>query len=317
LLRNPNYSGSRPRQIERIVYTTGTPTAKALALVAGGSYEYMDGLTTDFDPTLGPGSPVAERYGPTSAAARRNDQRYFDVPAPGVDMIAFNTQRPLFRDVRMRRAVNYALDRSALAGVYSEQPVDRYIPPAIPGFRPRHVYPVDGPNLAKARQLAGGGRRRAVLYLCGEATGVRIAQIVRANLARIGVDVQIEQSLGCLNGPESKKLAGADMQLITVLNPTPDPSVWIEAALGSPHSAPGYWNDAVLRRQIERARTLRGRARIDEYARLEESLVREGVPFASFGAFTIPEYFSPRVGCKLFQSIHHFVDLGTLCVRPS
>jgi len=317
LVRNPNYNGSRPRRIERIVYTAGTPTAKALALVAGGSSEYMDGLTTDFDPALGPRSPVAKRYGPTSAAARGNDQRYFVMPAPGVDMIAFNTQRPLFRDVRMRRAVNYALDRSALAGVYSEQPVDRYIPPAIPGFRPGHFYPMDGPDLAKARRLAGDGRRRAVLYMCGDATGGRIAQIVRANLAQIGVDVEIEQSLGCLNGPETKKLAGADMQLITVLNPTPDPSVWIDAALGSPQSAPGYWNDAVLRRQIERARTLRGSARIDEYATLDDSLVREAVPFAAYGAFTIPEYFSPRVGCRLFQSIHHFVDLGALCVRPN
>ena len=316
LLRNPNYSGSRPRRIERIVYTTGTPTEKALALVDGGAAEYMDGWTSDSDPSaLEPDSPVAQRYGPQSRAAGSNDQRYFVVRVPGVDMIAFNTRRATFRDVRVRRAVNYALDRPALAGVYSEQPVDRYIPPAVPGSRPEHVYPVDGPNLTKARRLAGHRSRRAVLYGCGDPIGVRIAEIVRANLARIGIDVQIGLTQGCLNGPQPKKLAAADMQLGTVLDPEPDPSVWIKAALGLPYLAPGYWNDPVLRRRIERAGTLRGRARIAEYAQLDEALVRRAVPFAAYGGFTIPEYFSPRVGCKLFQSTYHFVDLGALCVR--
>jgi len=258
---------------------------------------------------------VARRYGPQSPAARSNDQRYFVIGVPGVDMIAFNTRRATFRDVRVRRAVNYALDRPALAGVYSEQPVDRYIPPAVPGSRAEHIYPVDGPNLTKARQLAGHRRRRAVLYGCGDPIGVRIAEIVRANLARIGIDVQIGLTQGCLNGPQPKKLAAADMQLGTVLDPEPDPSVWIKAALGSAFLAPGYWSDPVLRRRIERAGTLRGRARIAEYAQLDEALVRKAVPFAAYGGFTIPEYFSPRVGCKLFQSLYRFVDLGALCVR--
>ena len=316
LLRNPNYSGPRPRRIERIVYTAGTPTDKALALVDGGASEYIDGWTSDSDPSaLAPDSRAARRYGPTSAAARSHDQRYFVIPGPGIDMIAFNTRRALFRNARLRRAVNFALDRPALAGVFAEQPVDRYVPPAVPGFRPGHLYPVDGPNLREARRLAGVQRRRAVLYFCGEAPNLRVAQIVRANLARIGIDVRIEQSLGCLNGPERKKLARADMQLITVVDLEPDPSVWIEATLGSPYSVPGYRRDAVLRRRIERAGTLRGRARIREYARLDDILVRDAVPFAAYGAFTIPEYFSPRVGCKLFQSTYHFVDLGALCVR--
>src|SRR5262249_36399181 len=135
LLRNPNYSGPRPRRIERIVYTEGTPTGKALSLVNGGSADFIDGYISDSDPSvLTPDSAAARRYGPKSAAARQNDQRYYFIPVPGIDGIAFNTRRPLFRSVRMRRAVNFALDRRALAGVFSEQTTDRYIPPAIPGF---------------------------------------------------------------------------------------------------------------------------------------------------------------------------------------
>lgn len=316
LLRNPNYGGRRPRRIDRIVYTVGTPTGKAIALLDGGAGEYIDGYTSDSDPSaLATGSAAARRYGPSSAAARRGEQRYFVVPVPGIDMVAFNTRRPLFRDVRMRRAVNLALDRRALAGVFDEEPVDHYIPPAVPGFRPSHIYPVDGPNLAEAKSLARTGHRRAVLYVCGEPPNIRIAQIIRTNLARIGIGVHIDQTLGCLTGPKKKTLAAADLQLITVLNPELDPSVWIKAALGSAYGSPGYWDDPVLRRRIERAARLSGRTRIDEYARLDETLVRDAVPFAAYGAFTTAEYFSPRVGCKLFQAAHHFVDLGALCVQ--
>jgi hypothetical protein len=39
-------------------------------------------------------------------------------------------------------------------------------------------------------------------------------------------------------------------------------------------------------------------------------------PFAIYGSFVSPEYFSPDVGCKLFQPATGFVDLGALCVPP-
>jgi ABC-type transport system substrate-binding protein/tRNA A-37 threonylcarbamoyl transferase component Bud32 len=316
LLRNPNYHGPRPRRIERIVYTVGTPTAKAIALIDGGGAEYIDGWGSDSDPAaLATSGSAARRYGPSSVAAKRNGQRYFVTPAPGIDMIAFNTRRPLFRHVQMRRAVNFAIDRRALAGVFDEQPVDHYVPPAVAGSPLSHAYPLDGPNLARARRLAGTTHRTAVLYLCGEAPNLRVAQIIRGNLAPIGIHVRIDQSLGCLNGPEKARVRAADMQLVTISSSEPDASVWVKATLGTTYFSPGYWSDPKKRLRIERANRLRGQARTKEYARLDEVLVRDAAPFAAFGAFTTQAYFSPQVGCRLFQSTYHFVDLGALCVH--
>ena len=82
-----------------------------------------------------------------------------------MDLVAFNTRRPLFRDVRLRRAVSYALDRPALARVYGEAPTDRFVPPAVWGAKPP-IYPLDGPDLSRARRLSGAGstaQRHAVL----------------------------------------------------------------------------------------------------------------------------------------------------------
>ena len=319
LIRNPNYRGARPRRIERIVYTVGAPTAKAIALVDGGVAEYMDGYTSDSDPTaLGSNSAAARSVGPGSKAARRGRQRYFVIPVPRIDAIAFNTRRPLFRGPRMRRAASLALDRRALAAVFDEPPIDHVIPPGVVGSRSTHVYPL-GPSLAEAKRLAGPGRHHAVLYSCGPPEPVTpgIEEIVRSNLARIGIDVRVERSLGCLNGPETGKLAAADMALIAAGDEWGDPSGTIDATLGAPQGIPGYWNDPTLRRRIEDAGKLRGAARIAGYARLDETLVRHAVPFAVYGGQTVAEYFSPRVGCKLFQATYHFVDLGALCVHKS
>ena len=71
------------------------------------------------------------------------------------DTIIFNTQRRLFRDVRLRRAVEFALDRPALARAYYDAPAERVIPTAIPGYDAGSVYPLTGPDLRTARQSAG------------------------------------------------------------------------------------------------------------------------------------------------------------------
>ena len=196
LLRNPNYHGDRPRRPERIVFTNDIPTPKAVTLADAGA---LDLLPQDFDNTtslLLPGGALDQRSGATSPAGRAGRQQYFLYAAPLVDYIVFNTRRPLFRDVRLRRAASYALDRRALAASYSDGPADQIVSPAVPGFLAGRVYPLQ-PDLATAHRLAGGRERSGVLYFCGNPQERKIAQIVRSNLARIGISVSITESQDC------------------------------------------------------------------------------------------------------------------------
>jgi ABC-type transport system substrate-binding protein/tRNA A-37 threonylcarbamoyl transferase component Bud32 len=316
LLRNPNYAGRRPRKVERIVYALGVPTPTAVAQIATGDIDY---LPADFDQhsMLAPEGTIDRRYGPGSAAARRGQQRYFLEPQPGVDEIVFNTQRPLFRDLRLRRAVNYALDRPALAAVWGERATDGYIPPAVPAFRAPHVYPTSGPDLRSARRLAGTKRRRAVLYFCGDPANRRIADIVRLDLSRIGIDVSIVESSGCLHGSDPRA-AQADLLLGGFFSEERDPAPFIQQALaqgayGIP-PGPGPWREQSFRRRLQRAGELAGTARVAAYRKLQEELLR-AAPFAAYGSSVQPDYFSASVGCKVVQSAYHFVDLGALCTR--
>src|SRR5207244_1709823 len=74
---------------------------------------------------------LLDRRSRTSSAAARQYHLY---QAPLVDYFVLNTRRPLFRDVRLRRAVDYALDRRALASSFGDAPDDRIVPPAVPGY---------------------------------------------------------------------------------------------------------------------------------------------------------------------------------------
>src|SRR5437763_15035111 len=107
-----------------------------------------------------------------------------------------NTSRPLFADARLRRAVNYALDRTTLArigafGGDSGTPTDKLLPPGMPGFSASRIYPFT-PDLAKARRLARGRGGHAVLYTCSNSTCQQAAQVVQAELKPIGIDVEIK-----------------------------------------------------------------------------------------------------------------------------
>jgi serine/threonine protein kinase/ABC-type transport system substrate-binding protein len=324
LERNPNYPGDRPRNPERIVYLNDTPTPQAVASANTGD---LDLLPQDFDITTSLsflGGVLDRRYGSASAAAKSGRQQYFTYAAPFVDYIVFNTRRALFRNVLLRRAVNYALDRRALAAAYADAPDDQIVPPAVPGFEAGRVYPVGGPDLSAARRLVGAKQRHAVLFFCGDPRLPALARVVQSNLAAIQIKVTLSQSAQCPTGEaqiHDPKAAKADLYLAvnsTLFSDVRDPAAFLDLALSrslfGSIPPPGPWNGASFRVQLQHARALRGQARREAYRRLDDELMRMA-PFAVFGSWVWSEYFSPKVGCKLFQAEYGFVDLGALCKK--
>ena len=96
-------------------------------------------------------------YGPDSPAAARGLQQFFVEPQNCVGYLPLNTERPLFANLNMRKAVNYALDRTAYAaaaGPYAGTPFDQLMSPGTPGYEDIDVYP-DHPDVERARDLAG------------------------------------------------------------------------------------------------------------------------------------------------------------------
>src|SRR5213078_983641 len=128
----------------------GISTRRAVGEIEAATADYTAlGLESAASTTITTlASRLDARYGPGSAAAARGGQQYFVNPGLQLDYFLLNTHRTLFSDVRMRQAVNYAINRPALARLgdfflpLPERPADHYLPPGMPGFRNAHVYPI-------------------------------------------------------------------------------------------------------------------------------------------------------------------------------
>jgi len=318
LERNPNYRGARPRRPDRIVYLTGVGAAKALRQADKGAVDYVP-YDYDHHGPLAVGGERDRAFGSISPAARRGDQRFFANLAPGLDMLALNPRRPLFRDLAMRHAVSIALDRPALAAVWAEPPTDRYVPPAILPATGRPRYPVSGPDVAAARRLAAGRRGTATLYYCGEPGNQRVAEIVRANLRPIGIAIRITPSLACLRGHDPKRDA-ADLTLVSASTLALDAAGFLALAGGDDEkfggeSLPrGWWRDEAFLHRVARADALPAAERQAAFTALQEEALGDA-RLVTFASFVRPEYVAPRIACRIWQGAYQFLDLGAACVR--
>ena len=314
LKRNPNYHGPRPRRPGRIEAAVGISDDKAVREIESGAADFAG---------QGVGSAAGERlaavYGVGSDAAKRGRQRYFTNSELALDFLVLNTHRGPFRDVRLRRAVNYAINRRALAGLgiasgfLPEGPTDQYLPPGMPGFTDVHIYSFT-PDVAKARRLGGRERRQVVLYTCSLAPCDQGAQIIKANLGAIGMDVLVKTfSFETLFNRMRRPGEPFDIATTGWIADYPDPSQFLNARLSGANQ-PAF-DDPAYKRKLAAVARLSGPARYIAYGKLDADLARNGAPWVAIGTSLNNDFFSARTGCQVFQPAYGFMDLGALCIR--
>lgn len=116
-------------------------------------------------------------------------------PELRVAYVGLNNRQPPLDDVRVRRALNMAVDVDQLIAVLTEGQAIRAkgsIPPSLPGYRERPAYPYD-PDEAR-RLLAQAGYPEAFsidIWQRESPEGNRLVEAVQGYLARVGVEVRI------------------------------------------------------------------------------------------------------------------------------
>ncbi|MDP9293517.1 MAG: ABC transporter substrate-binding protein, partial [Actinomycetota bacterium] len=318
LRRNPNYSGPRPHKLAEIVYTLGVSRDTTLRQVERGAADYAVGALPETADAR-----VAQRFGPESPAAKAGAQRYFVNPTLNLIFLSLNTARPLFRDVKLRKAVNFAVDRSALAslsGIFSGDPTDQYLAPGFPGFTNADIYPLK-PDLVRARRLAGGRGGTAVFYTPAIPGALEQAQILQANLRAIGIDLVIKQfPFDELYSRAGRRGEPFDIVFGGWAPDYPDPGNVLNVLFdgssirpeGNPNSS--YFNDGGSNKRLQAAARRSGPRRYAEYGRLDISLARDAAPLVALYTLTQRDFFSARIGCQVYNPIYG-MDIAALCLR--
>jgi ABC-type transport system substrate-binding protein len=218
----------------------------------------------------------------------------------------------------MRQAVNYAIDRRALAklGDYfqplPERPTDHYLPPGMPGFRDAHAYSTT-PDLVKARALAHGGGRTAVLYTCDAYPCPQQAHIIKTDLAAIGLQVEIKTFPSTtLFRREATRREPFDLAWNGWLPDYLDPQAMLTSILEDSSVGPKF-NDPGYKRRLGTSARLSGPERYLTYGKLDLDLARNAAPLAAFGNLPSNDFFSARIGCQTYGI--YGMDVAALCIR--
>lgn len=266
------------------------------------------GLVSADDSVLAAGGPLHRRFGKRVSRGASARPRYALTPLLATHELVFNTHRPPFADKRLRRAANEALDRDALATAIGGLPTDQILPPGMPGFRDARLYPLHGRDLRAARRLAAGRARPAVLYVCRSPRCRAVGELVRDDLARIGIRLTVRSFSNTLAQTRAHPPGlGFDLLLTRISSKYPDPVDFLRRAL---QGNGGARASATLRR----AKRLDGAPRAATMGAADVNLMRSVVPVAPLATGAVPELFSSRIGCQTAQPVYYGVDLAAMCL---
>lgn len=214
-----------------------------------------------------------------------------------------NTTRAPFDDVRVRRAVNYAIDPRALRRVYADQldPTQQVLPPGMPGYRKFELYPHD---TAKARQLIAKAKprdREITVWGDNESPNEEAARYYAQVLRELGFKVHLKilsadfyfSAIGNLSAPN------LDTGWSNWFEDYPHPNDFFQPLLAGEAIFPRNNSNftqidvPVLNRRIA---GLRERRQVSEagYAALDRSFMKLA-PMAPYGARVLSTFVSKSI----------------------
>ena len=294
---NAHYHGSRPHYPSSIVVTfVGSDLDAGIARVESGA--------ADFSPVdVSQLAALRTRYG----------RRVRTHIAPITFGIQLNTTRPAFKSVAVRQAVNFATDRRALIsssiddwGLGAGVPTGQILPPGMPGYRPIRTYPLNGPNVVKARGILRRAHKQCgSVTLYASDTSSSAAEVVKQEWARIGCVVNVKTFpgdavyalVGRRGAPFDAFISGWRPDYI-------DPEDFIDLLDGSKISASNNVNYSYLDvrsvdQHIHAADRTTGEKRIPEFAQLDALIMDRYAPWVAL--------YNPVAYGFLSKRVHGFV----------
>jgi peptide/nickel transport system substrate-binding protein len=176
---------------DEIVWRIGVPSNDAVRQIVSGKADLLFGGV--------PPDRVEE-------LATRYPRRVHLIPQRATAFVFLDTRRPPFDDLRVRQALNYAVDREQMAELHGgpaiAQPTCQLVPPTVPGHRPYCPYTINrdatgewkGPDLQKARELvAASGTKGQTVAVWTFPFFAKEGRYLAGLLRRLGYRAQLRE----------------------------------------------------------------------------------------------------------------------------
>jgi peptide/nickel transport system substrate-binding protein len=348
LKANPHYWGGKPG-ISRLIFQDFTnPSAEAIAL-KNGSIDFAEGLTASLFNSL-KGQPGITL---DNAPSGNWDELAFNNGAATVSGKAIGNGNPALRDLNVRRAISYALNKEQLVQhvfLGYAQPATTIIPPIYPQYHysppPSSQYNYDPKKAgqiltADGWKMGPGGIRvkdgkqlKLRLYFGSDSpTYTADAPYVKSWLNAIGIDVVVT---GMSENTETQEIGNGDYDMFIWgwgVEPNPDFQLSVftcaQRSAGSPPNYTPGWSDSFFcNKQYDQLyaeqKSLAGTARYNVVKEMQKILYTDE-PYALLTYDSDPQAFrsnlftgfapqpDTRNGLMLFQEVSWW---SYRCLRP-
>jgi peptide/nickel transport system substrate-binding protein len=301
--------------VAKIVFSIGVQSTQAVLQIQAGQLDFQTSNLATAD--ILKLSHNAALQGQVHTSAR-----------PSLTYIFLNEQVPPLNNVDVRKAINYAVDRTAIlaqwGGPLAGAPSDQIIPAGQADYKQYSIYP-NTPNLAQAKKLmaASGVKTPVTLVLrCqNDAPGfINMAEVIQANLKAIGINVKIVGSPNSVNSSiitnyKSKTAMGIEPWSLDF----PDGEAIVNTGLDptQPDNPANMarFGDATFDQPFATAAAALGAARVTDYENLDQQLMAQQAPYAPLFNPKWYDFVSTRVGGYVYSEAMDAINYNTLYVK--
>jgi peptide/nickel transport system substrate-binding protein len=227
------------------------------------------------------------------------------VPTISVYYFWLNTRQPPFDDVRVRQAVNYAIDPAALERIYAGTitPTQQVLPSQMPGYEKFELYPH---NLAKAKALVAEAHpsdRNVTLWTLNLPPSNEAGEYFEGVLKQLGFDVKLKEVSAStyftvISNTSTPDLdAGWSNWLLDYPHPNDyfQPQLSGESILPTGNTNWAMFDEPAIDAKIKRlGEEQLGPKQEAEYAALDKEVMKQA-PWAPFGTLSLGTFVSDRI----------------------
>lgn len=268
--------------------------------------------------------PSVDRY--AEVKRRFEGTQFREEPTISLYYFWMNTQEPPFDDVRVRRAVNYAIDPAALERIYAGtmRRTQQVLPAQMPGYRRFELYPHDIERAKRLVERANPSDRSITVWTNNLTPNDEAGAYYQQVLTELGFDAELKTVdatnyftlIGNASTPD------LDTGWTNWFLDYPHPSDYFQPQLASESILPAgntnwaRFGDPGVDAEIRQlAREQLGPQQEAEYAALDRRVMAQA-PWAPFGTLTLGTFVSDSVDLdKLIVSPIYGQDLASFQFR--